>query len=86
MADKETTATIKRGALEVVVPRSELISCSETADGLVFKFKYGILINIEDPNMNSSVKQQVCVADITFKKGSIVFDLNNYTRPVSLNL
>lgn len=77
---------IKRAAINFETLRSELISSTETPDGITFTFKGGIIVMIEDQHMPSTVKQRVCVADVSFKKGNITFDLNNYANPVSLVL
>lgn len=82
----EDRVTIKRGMLNFESPRNQLISCIETPDGMSFKFKDGVIITIDDPNMPSEVKQRICISDTSFTKGSLIFDLNNYRSPVSLNL
>jgi hypothetical protein len=82
---KEYNVVIKRGAMDVAIPRKDLISSIETPDGLTFKFKYGLNITIDDPGMSSAVKQQICIADITFKEGNLIIDLNNYNSPVSIS-
>ncbi len=83
---KNFNLTIKRGTIEFKVNRRELISSDETADGMVFKFKGGVIFTIDDINMPLDVKQRVCAADSGFKKGNIIFDLNDYRNPVSLSL
>ena len=83
---KNYTVTIKRGPINLVVDRSELISCTETPDGITFIFKLGIILSIDDMNMPSAVKQRVSLADTSFKKGNLIFNLNDYVNPVSLNM
>ena len=39
---EKATVTIKRGPLNLTIPRSELVDVSETADGVVFNFKGGV--------------------------------------------
>ncbi len=87
MAEEEVkyNITIKRGSMEFTVARNEVISCLETPDGITFKIVGGIRIDIEDMNMPSSIKQRVCLADTTFKKGNLVVNLNDYINPVLLN-
>lgn len=85
--DKNFIVSIKRGLLNLEnIPRSELISCTETPDGVTFKFKAGTIIMIEDPHMTSAVKQRICLADTSFKKGSLSFNLNDYNNPVTVML
>jgi len=76
--------TIKRGLLEFTINRRQLISSDETADGITFKFKDGIILTVDDIHMPLDVKQRVCGADIGFKKGNLIFNLNDYRNPVLL--
>jgi len=84
MNDAKYTVTIQRGLVNFTVDRSELISSDETPDGITFKFKGGIIFSIEDQYMPSSIKQRVCVADVSFKKGNLLFNMNDYINPVTL--
>lgn len=82
----EDKVTIKRGMMNFESPRNQLISCTETPDGISFKFKEGLIVTVDDLNMPSSVKQRICIADTSFTKGSLIFNLNDYRTPVSLSL
>jgi hypothetical protein len=84
--EKDYNVNIKRGGMEANIPRNELISISETPDGLAFKFKYGSNIIVDDPNMPSEIKQKICIADTTFKKGNLIINLNDYRVPITVNL
>ncbi len=80
----EYSLTVKRGALEFKIDRDEIISVDETPDGISMKFKGNVLVVIDDMHMPQNVKQRVAGADIGFKKGNLLFDLNNYQNPVML--
>ena len=78
------TVTVKRGKVDFTISRKEIIAVDETPDGITLKFQGGIHIIIEDLHMPQNVKQRVAMADIGFKKGNLLFNLNDYVNPVSL--
>jgi len=78
------TLTVRRGKIEFTVSRKEIIAVDETPDGITLKFQGGIHMVIEDLHMPQNVKQRVAMADIGFKKGNLLFNLNDYVNPVML--
>lgn len=80
----ESTITIKKGKLEVTVPRSELVDVSETHDGVAFNFKGGIQIYYTDNFMKTATKQMVKQAADTFE-GKVIFDLDNPKKPALID-
>lgn len=81
----ESTITIKRGKLEVTVPKTELVDVSETHDGVAFNFKGGIQIYYTDNFMQTSTKQIIKQAADSFE-GKVVFDLDNPQRPALVDV
>ena len=76
--------TVKRGKVDFTISRKEIMAVDETPDGITIKFQGGVHMVIEDLHMPQNVKQRVAMADTGFKKGNLLFDLNNYVNPVSL--
>ena len=85
MAEEQVdTVTVKRGKVEFTIDRKEIIAVDETPDGITLKFQGGIHVVIEDLHMPQDVKQRVAMADTGFKKGNLLFNLNDYVNPVML--
>jgi len=82
--EKNYNLTVKRGKVDFTINRKEIMAIDETPDGITLKFQGGITIVIDDIHMPQDVKQRVAMADIGFKKGNLLFDLNDYRNPVSL--
>ena len=82
--EQDYKLTFKRGKIEFTINRKEIIAVDETPDGITLKFQGGINIVIEDLHMPQDVKQRVAMADIGFKKGNLLFNLNDYINPVML--
>ncbi len=80
----EFKLTFKRGPLEFTIDRKDIMAVDETPDGITLKIQGGIILAIDDMHMPQDVKQRVAMADIGFKKGNLLFDLNDYRNPVSL--
>jgi len=78
--------TIKKGKLKVTLDRNELFDVSETHDGIVFNFKDGLSLYQVDNNMPSHVKQRIVNSSSAFEKGNLIFDLNNYNIPVTVDV
>jgi hypothetical protein len=76
---------IKRGTMEFKFDRTNLINVEQTHDGVVFNFKYGLILNLVDSYMPLETKQLIKNAD-AFPNGNIIFDLNNYKQPAALSL
>jgi len=84
MAEEKYTLTVKRGNIEFTIDRKDVLATDETPDGITFKFQGGVIMSIEDLHMPQDVKQRVAMADTGFKKGNLLFNLNDYRNPVSL--
>jgi len=82
MSEKTKMITIKQGTFELKVPRSELVEVQETADGVVFQFKNGLVLEKIDQYMPNALKQVMKVASDSYSEASLEFDLNNQSRPV----
>jgi hypothetical protein len=76
--------TVQRGKINFTLSRKEIIAVDETPDGITLKFQGGISMVIDDMHMPQDVKQRVAMADIGFKKGNLLFNLNDYVTPVTL--
>lgn len=81
----EYTVTIKRGSINISTDRTDLIVIDQTHDGIAFSFKYGIHIQVTDQFMPTETKDRIKAAD-SLPKGNIIFDLNNYNKPVHIVL
>lgn len=81
MKEDGGTITIKRGFLNVKVPRSELVDVSETHDGIVFNFKGGIQIYYTNNFMQTATKQVIKNTADSFPGKKLIFDLDNPKQP-----
>jgi hypothetical protein len=81
----EFTVTIKRGTMNLVVDRTELVQVDQTPDGVAFSLKNGVHILISDQQMPPETKELVRAANV-FPKGNVTFDLNNYKKPASVQM
>lgn len=79
---KDRKVEITKGTVKIVGGRKDLISVSETPDGMAFKFKGGINIVVIDDYMTNSVKKRIAGADLTFEDANLMVDLGNYRNPV----
>lgn len=77
--------TIKKGSIKTTLDKKDLIQISETHDGVVFNFKNGLHLYLTDPDMPIATKNLIKAGD-SFPKGNIVFNLDNYNQPASINL
>jgi len=84
MAEQDYKVTFKRGKVEFTISRKEIMAVDETPDGLTLKIQGGVSIIVEDLHMPQDVKQRVAMADTGFKKGNLLFNLNDYVNPVML--
>ena len=74
---------IKKGSMKFVeTDRSNLIIAEQTHDGVVFTLKGGIQIYCTDNNMPNHTKDIIKNTSNSFPTANLVFDLNNYNRPV----
>jgi shikimate 5-dehydrogenase len=85
MEPNQYSVTIKRGNMEFKFDRVNLINVEQSHDGVVFNFKFGVIISVTDNYMPLETKQLIKNADI-LPNGNIVYDLNNYKQPAVLSL
>jgi len=81
----EYKVTIKRATMIMVMDRTDLVQVDQTYDGVAFSFKHGVHVTITDQNMPNEAKDLIKAAN-QFPKGNVVFDLNSYKKPASLEL
>ena len=82
MTEKVKMVTIKQGEFELKVPRSELVEVQETADGIVFKFKGGLVVEKLDQYMPLQMKRLIKATSDGFDEASLEVDLANQAKPV----
>ena len=73
---------IKKGSSVFKTKRSEFVACSETADGIVFQTKNGLLLHYTNNMMESSVKMKIKLTIDNLNNGNILVDLDNSKSPV----
>lgn len=78
--------TITKNGVEVCSERKDLVEASQTHDGIVFNFKYGVHFYCSDPHMPLATKQLIQASIANFKKGKVKIDLTNYNNPASVEL
>lgn len=74
---------LKRGAKKIA-EIFDKITVSETPDGIVFESN-NFFLRYVDNNMPSSTKRQMEIMVDRLKEQNVVINLNNYSRPVSVN-
>lgn len=84
--NKKDTVLIKKESLKITLDRSDLSEIKETPDGVIFNFKFGYSLVVVDNYMPLDYKGRIRAADTAFAKGSLVFDMNNRTNPVTIDL
>ena len=85
MKPGEFVVTIKRGTMNMVMDRTDLVQVDQTPDGVAFSFKLGIHIVLTDQFMSNEAKDLIKAAN-NFPKGNLMFDLNNYKKPAYVYL
>ena len=77
--------SIKKGSIDIELPRSSLINITQCPDGLVFNFKncYFYLTDAEMPN---NIKNLISTSYDSFKFGDVEINLDNYRRPINVKL
>lgn len=76
--------TIEKQGLKVSLKRKDLIEISETHDGVVFNFKYGLHLYVTDPQMPLSTKQLLKAATDNFREGKVQINLTDYEHPAKV--
>ena len=80
--NKERTITIKKVHFEITVKREQFVECSQSADGIVFMFKGGILLQFTENNMPLSVKNIIKTTVDRMANANLFIDLMNYKQPI----
>ena len=82
---KTPTITIKKGEFKLVVPREELVEVNETADGVCFNFKGGIMLYQVEQFMQTHTKQLIKNTVDNFPGTNLIVDLNQPNKPISVD-
>jgi hypothetical protein len=77
---------IKKGTVNFKCDRTDLMDVAETADGMSFSFKGGLMLYITDNFMPPAFKQQVAGSVNRFDKGTVTIDFDNVKRPVLVEM
>lgn len=77
---------IKKGTMELVVNRSDVVDVNPSHDGVVFQFKNNVHLYVTDPNMPVHTKELIRNTNLTMINGDAIVDLLNYNRPVTVSL
>jgi len=79
---KPEKITIKKGEMEFICNRDELVEVDQSPDGMMFTFKWGITMHYTDQYMQLEVKEKIKQAVNLLAGGNVLIDLNNYAKPV----
>lgn len=74
--------TIKRGKMVFTCNRDELVEVDQSPDGMMFSFKWGIVVHYTDQYMTLEIKERIKQAINLLTGGNVLVDLNNYNKPV----
>jgi len=80
--DNDNSITIKNSTLVTTLKRSDLVSVSETHDGMTFNFKGGLHLYLTDMEMPHYIKSKIKTTIDNFKNVDVLIDLNNKQNPV----
>ncbi len=80
--DNTKKIMIKKGTVITTLSRSDLVSVSETHDGISFNFKDGQYLYITDAAMPSHYKSKIKLTVDKFKNVDIEIDLLNGQNPI----
>ena len=81
----EATITIKKGAVVLTAPKSELIEVSETHDGIAFNFKRGLQLYQVEQYMPSHIKQLIKYTTDSFEGNNIIINLDDAKKPIMVD-
>lgn len=81
----EATITIKKGAVVLTAPKSELIEVSETHDGIAFNFKRGLQLYQVEQYMPSHIKQLIKNTTDSFEGNNIIINLDDAKKPIMVD-
>lgn len=81
----EVIVTIKRGPIQIVLPRSELIDISETHDGVAFNFKGGLQLYYTNNFMPQSAKQVMSQTSDSYPGKRLIFNLDDPRKPAMVD-
>jgi len=79
---KKDIITIKKGKMIFTCNRDELVEVDQSPDGMMFSFKWGMILNYTDQYMPLEIKEKIKQAINLLVGGNVVVDLNNYIKPV----
>lgn len=79
---KDLEIKIQKGNSIFTTKRSDFISCSETADGVVFQMKGGILLHYTDNQMDNSIKMKIKLTIDSMSTGNIIIDFNDLKNTI----
>lgn len=82
MKENDLEIKIKKGNSFFTTKRSDFVSCSETADGIVFQMKGGFLLHYTDNVMIGSTKMKIKLTIDNMSTGNILVDLDDAKNPV----
>jgi hypothetical protein len=77
---------IKKGSINLVANKAELMDVSETADGMSFTFKDGLQLYLTDAYMPAAFKQQIKLTVDRFEGATVNIDFDNVKKPVLVEL
>lgn len=82
-----STIVIKKKGITVEMDRSDLVMIDQTGDGIVFTFKYGLFLHYTDNFMPNGAKELMKNSSNSFPKAKkLIFNLDNYSKPVSAEM
>lgn len=81
----EPMVTIKKGKIEIRLPKEELVEVTETHDGIAFNFKRGLQVYQIEQYMPVHIKQLIANSVNTFAGNNIIIDLDDPKRPVMVD-
>jgi hypothetical protein len=78
---------IKKKGITIEMERSDLVMVDQTADGVVFNFKYGLFLHYTDNFMPNGAKELMKNTSNSFPNAKkLTFNLDNYNKPVSAEM
>jgi len=78
--------SIQKGNFNTTLNSNELIEIVETSDGINFNFKQGLTLVVNDLNMPIHTKNIIKNTADNFLNKKIIFNLDNYNKPVMVDM
>lgn len=82
--DSDLEIKVQKGGSVFKTKRSNFVSCSETADGVVFQMKDGLLLHYTDNQMDNGTKMKIKLTIDSMSSGNILVDLDNKRNPIQV--